>query len=65
MLLIAARATKVVLATDRTLCVACVSTYACHVSPTWCLQVPHIEHVLPMIPGGGSYKDTITKGDGS
>ena len=27
--------------------------------------VPHIEHVLPMIPGGGSFKDIITKGDGS
>jgi len=28
-------------------------------------MVPHIEHVLPMIPGGGSYKDIITEGDGS
>ncbi|GBG74477.1 hypothetical protein CBR_g18887 [Chara braunii] len=26
--------------------------------------VPHQEHVLPMIPGGGSFKDTITEGDG-
>lgn len=23
------------------------------------VMVPHIEHVLPMIPGGGSYKDII------
>lgn len=29
------------------------------------VMVPHIEHVLPMIPGGGSFKDIITKGDGS
>ena len=29
------------------------------------VMVPHIEHVLPMIPGGGSYKDIITDGDGS
>ena len=29
------------------------------------VMVPHIEHVLPMIPGGGSYKDIITTGDGS
>jgi acetolactate synthase I/II/III large subunit len=29
------------------------------------VMVPHIEHVLPMIPGGGSFKDTITKGDGN
>ena len=29
------------------------------------VMVPHIQHVLPMIPGGGSYKDIITKGDGS
>ena len=28
------------------------------------VMVPHIEHVLPMIPGGGSFKDIITKGDG-
>ncbi|CAG9460680.1 unnamed protein product [Pedinophyceae sp. YPF-701] len=27
-------------------------------------MVPHVEHVLPMIPGGGSFKDIITKGDG-
>jgi hypothetical protein len=25
----------------------------------------HIEHVLPMIPGGGSFRDIITEGDGS
>ncbi len=29
------------------------------------VMVPHIEHVLPMIPGGGSFKDIITKGDGA
>ena len=29
------------------------------------IMVPHIQHVLPMIPGGGSYKDIITKGDGN
>jgi acetolactate synthase I/II/III large subunit len=29
------------------------------------VMVPHIEHVLPMIPGGGSFKDIITKGDGT
>lgn len=29
------------------------------------VMVPHIEHVLPMIPGGGSFKDIITEGDGS
>jgi acetolactate synthase-1/2/3 large subunit len=29
------------------------------------VMVPHIQHVLPMIPGGGSYKDIITKGDGN
>jgi acetolactate synthase-1/2/3 large subunit len=29
------------------------------------VMVPHIAHVLPMIPGGGSFKDTITEGDGS
>ena len=28
------------------------------------VMVPHQEHVLPMIPGGGSYKDTINTGDG-
>ncbi|KAK9804191.1 hypothetical protein WJX72_000196 [[Myrmecia] bisecta] len=28
------------------------------------VMVPHVEHVLPMIPGGGSFKDIITKGDG-
>lgn len=27
--------------------------------------VPHIQHVLPMIPGGGSFKESITEGDGS
>lgn len=26
--------------------------------------VPHQEHVLPMIPSGGSFKDVITEGDG-
>lgn len=29
------------------------------------VMVPHIEHVLPMIPGGGTFKDIITEGDGS
>jgi acetolactate synthase-1/2/3 large subunit len=29
------------------------------------VMVPHIAHVLPMIPGGGSFKDVITDGDGS
>eukprot|EP01025_Chloroclados_australasicus_P045571 TRINITY_DN4992_c0_g1_i2.p2 TRINITY_DN4992_c0_g1~~TRINITY_DN4992_c0_g1_i2.p2 ORF type:complete len:351 (+),score=46.88 TRINITY_DN4992_c0_g1_i2:123-1175(+) len=29
------------------------------------VMVPHIEHVLPMIPGGGTFKDIIVKGDGS
>jgi len=29
------------------------------------VMVPHIQHVLPMIPGGGSFNDIITKGDGS
>ena len=29
------------------------------------VMVPHIEHVLPMIPGGGAFKDTISEGDGS
>jgi len=24
------------------------------------VMVPHIEHVLPMIPGGASFKDIIT-----
>ena len=28
------------------------------------VMVPHQEHVLPMIPGGGSFADTITEGDG-
>lgn len=28
------------------------------------VMVPHIEHVLPMIPGGGSFADVITEGDG-
>ncbi len=29
------------------------------------VMVPHIEHVLPMIPGGGSFKDVIVDGDGT
>ena len=29
------------------------------------VMVPHIEHVLPMIPGGASFKEIITKGDGT
>eukprot|EP00232_Nephroselmis_pyriformis_P025344 CAMPEP_0182864054 /NCGR_PEP_ID=MMETSP0034_2-20130328/6969_1 /TAXON_ID=156128 /ORGANISM="Nephroselmis pyriformis, Strain CCMP717" /LENGTH=712 /DNA_ID=CAMNT_0024996301 /DNA_START=35 /DNA_END=2173 /DNA_ORIENTATION=+ len=29
------------------------------------VMVPHIEHVLPMIPGGGSFKDIITSGSGA
>lgn len=29
------------------------------------IMVPHIQHVLPMIPGGGSFKDIITEGDGT
>ena len=29
------------------------------------VMVPHMEHVLPMIPGGGSFKDVITTGDGT
>jgi acetolactate synthase-1/2/3 large subunit len=29
------------------------------------VMVPHIQHVLPMIPGGGSFKDVITTGDGT
>jgi acetolactate synthase-1/2/3 large subunit len=29
------------------------------------VMVPHVEHVLPMIPGGGSFKDVITEGDGT
>ncbi|KAK9840745.1 hypothetical protein WJX81_001848 [Elliptochloris bilobata] len=28
------------------------------------VMVPHVEHVLPMIPGGGSFKDTISTGSG-
>mmetsp|Transcript_10378 Transcript_10378/g.14166 ORF Transcript_10378/g.14166 Transcript_10378/m.14166 type:complete len:686 (-) Transcript_10378:238-2295(-) len=28
------------------------------------VMVPHQEHVLPMIPGGGSFKDIITSGSG-
>jgi len=28
------------------------------------IMVPHQEHVLPMVPGGGTFKDTITSGDG-
>jgi len=27
------------------------------------IMFPHIQHVPSMIPGGGSYKDIITKGD--
>lgn len=26
--------------------------------------IPHQEYVLPLIPGGGTFKDVITKGDG-
>ena len=29
------------------------------------VMVPNIQHVLPMIPGGGSFKDIITTGDGN
>lgn len=29
------------------------------------VMVPHIEHVLPMIPGGASFKEIITDGDGA
>lgn len=29
------------------------------------IMTPHIQHVLPMIPGGGSFKDVITRGDGT
>ena len=29
------------------------------------VMVPHIQHVLPMIPGGGSFKECITDGDGT
>jgi len=29
------------------------------------VMVPHIEHVLPMIPGGATFKDIIVEGDGS
>ena len=29
------------------------------------VMVPHVEHVLPMIPGGGSFKEVITDGDGT
>lgn len=29
------------------------------------VMVPHIQHVLPMIPGGAGFKDIITEGDGS
>lgn len=28
------------------------------------VMFPHQEHVLPMVPGGGAFKDTITTGDG-
>jgi hypothetical protein len=26
------------------------------------VMVPHIEHVLPMIPGGATFRDIITEG---
>jgi acetolactate synthase-1/2/3 large subunit len=29
------------------------------------IMVPHIQHVLPMIPGGGGFDDIIVKGDGN
>ncbi len=29
------------------------------------VMVPHVEHVLPMIPGGASFKEVITTGDGT
>jgi acetolactate synthase-1/2/3 large subunit len=29
------------------------------------VMVPHIEHVLPMIPGGATFKDVIVEGDGT
>ena len=29
------------------------------------VMVPHIEHVLPMIPGGASFKEIIIEGDGN
>lgn len=29
------------------------------------VMVPHIEHVLPMIPGGASFKEIIVEGDGT
>eukprot|EP00798_Chlamydomonas_sp_ICE-L_P018624 gene18624-25139_t len=29
------------------------------------IMVPHIEHVLPMIPGGGTFADIIVRGDGA
>ena len=29
------------------------------------VMVPHIQHVLPMIPGGASFNEIIVKGDGS
>lgn len=29
------------------------------------VMVPHIEHVLPMIPGGASFKEIIVDGDGT
>ena len=28
------------------------------------VMVPHVEHVLPMVPGGGTFADTIVTGDG-
>ena len=29
------------------------------------VMVPHVQHVLPMIPGGASFKEVITTGDGT
>jgi hypothetical protein len=28
------------------------------------VMVPHVEHVLPMVPSGGTVQDTILDGDG-
>lgn len=28
------------------------------------VMVPHVEHVLPMLPAGGTFQDTILSGDG-
>jgi hypothetical protein len=47
-------------------CVQLLTTAAAFVGPLCCcLALQHIEHVLPMIPGGASFKDIITEGDGS